>query len=211
MTKQRFSTLLACATLLTCGAGLVVGQMAPKKTPAAASTNIANMPVEELQQMQLPVGATPKVKRLKPFMMPRTFANNHADLIVEDMILTSQTSSQRTYRFKIKNAGGVASGTFRATVACTPENVSIGTSQYNYLAAQWCHLSEGTFFQAPSIPAGGTQVFLSVKVNFPPLYPCSQPTAPRPRIFINVDSLDEVDEGSPAAEDNNEDSFVVCY
>jgi hypothetical protein len=214
--RNRFALLVACSSLLL-GATLLAAQIAPKKAVAkapvtATKVDPAKITVEELKQQQLPMGATPKIQRATAFAPSRPMQKiGKADLVVEDMVFAGYEGSKRKYRFKIKNQGDVASGTFRATVACTPENVLVGSAAWQYLTSVWCDLSEGTYFQVPSIAAGATQTYLMVKVQIPPLYPCAQPTAPRPRIFFNVDSLDQVDEGGPAGEDNNEDSFILCY
>ncbi|MCL4838542.1 MAG: hypothetical protein KJ058_11325, partial [Thermoanaerobaculia bacterium] len=184
---------------------------AKQKAVAKAPVDLSKMSLEELKALPaLSPGVEPVLKRVGPMrrVAPRS---GHADLIVEEMIFTGMQGPARVYKFKIKNAGDVPSGPFRATVACTPENVPVGTSQYTYLTQQWCRFAEGTYFQVPSIGPGQSQLYLKVEVVFPPPpASCANPAGARPRYFFNVDSLNQVDEGSPAAEENNEDSFVIC-
>lgn len=204
--------LLACAALLLGAAAVPAAPpLATQKAVAKAPADLSKMSLEELKALPpLSPGVQPVLKRVGP-MRRVAPQSGHADLIVEEMIYTGTQGSERVYRFKIKNAGGVPSGPFRATVACTPENVPVGTQAYTYLTQQWCRFAEGTYVQVPSIGPGQSQIYLQVRLVLPPPpASCGNPAGARPRYFLNVDSLNQVDEGSPAAEENNEDSFVIC-
>jgi hypothetical protein len=87
-------------------------------------------------------------------------------------------------------------------------NVPPGTEQFEYFNHIWCGFSEGTFNMAGALPPGGqtAQGAIKIFVGYP-LYPCSYPGAPRPRITFKVDSGSNVSE---RLETNNEYQIDVC-
>ena len=194
----------------------------PPKAQVQVMRNLTQMPVEELQKLQLPPSA--KIMAQVRLMAMQVVQSQGPDLIVVGPQWSAPGSSitlgfagppiagWRAFWF-FKNQGKAPAGppNWKINIACQVMNVPPGTPQYSFFLQKWCGLSEGTFTAPWALPAGATTPagFVKTFTGYP-LAPCPlSPGAAFPRLNVTVDSTNIVNEGA-THETNNGYQIDLC-
>lgn len=220
--KSRIAVSIVAALVVVVAIAAVAAPPPPKIQ--ATVRNLAQMPVEELQKLQLPPNA--KIIAQVKSMAMQVVQSQGPDLVVVGPQWSAPGYSSalgfagppmqgwRAF-WLFKNQGRAPAGPphWKVNIACQVMNVPPGTPQYAFFLQRWCGFSEGTFtapWTAP-LPPGVTTPpgFVKTFTGYP-LYPCPlAPNAPFPRLNVTVDSTNIVNEGA-AHETNNGYQIDLC-